>query len=95
MAMRILYHGKAGAAALADLVFVHGFGGDLLGTWTDVQSSTCWPRDLLKYDFDEVRIFSWGYDAGVFSQSQAGLFGHAETLLSDLSSFRKTASEVR
>ena len=94
--MTVHYHGKRGEAAVADVVFVHGLGGDPIDTWTE--KGICWPRDLLKDDLDNVRIMSWGYDSGIAhlwkSTSQASVFGHAETLLSDLANLRLTRQEV-
>ena len=94
--MEIFYPGKPGEAAAADVVFVHGLRGDPIETWS--YGEVCWPRDLLKYDLENVRIMSWMYDARVVnfkgSASQASIFGNAETLLSDLSIERLGPAEV-
>jgi hypothetical protein len=74
-----------------DLVFVHGLRGSALGTWS--KDGVCWPRDLLQEDLNNAsvpaRVITWGYDANVANAftyaSQESIFGHAETLLGDLS----------
>ena len=90
--MELFYAGKAGEAAVVDIVFVHGSGGDAVGTWT--KDAVCWPRDLLKVDVSNARILSWKYDSGVISSSQGGTFDHAETLLTDLAAVRQEEHEV-
>jgi len=59
----------------------------------------CWPRDLLKADVRNARIFTWGYDSSVLnpvkSSSQASIFGHLENLLYDIARTRPTDEEVR
>lgn len=81
--------------AKVDIVFVHGLRGDRIDAWS--RSEVCWPRDLLKKDLPEARIITWGYDAKVAnlfkSASNESIFGHAETLLSDLSRLRKEARQ--
>jgi hypothetical protein len=77
-----------------DIVFVHGLRGSLLRTWS--KNGVCWPRDLLKTDIGniplEARSITWGYDASIVNvftyTSQESIFGHAETLLADLSRLR-------
>jgi len=53
-----------------------------------LSGGVCWPRDLLKVDAPECRIFTWGYDSSVANvtqaASQATIFGHAESLLLDI-----------
>ena len=78
-----------------DIVFVHGLRGHSIETWS--KDGVCWPRDLLKTDAEEaslkVRSITWGYDAdiaNIFTEaSQESIFGHAGTLLGDLSRLRK------
>lgn len=53
-----------------------------------------WPRDLLPKAFPQARIVTWGYDVQIeqflTATSQASIFHHAETLLSDLVMVRKS-----
>ena len=96
MSMSIFHPGRPGQAVVADIVFVHGLRGDLIRTWS--HKGVCWPRDLLKYDLENVRIMSWAYDARIANwkgpASQGSVFGNAETLLSDLSNERLCSTEV-
>ncbi|KAL2044714.1 hypothetical protein N7G274_002488 [Stereocaulon virgatum] len=56
-----------------------------------------WPQDLLPQTFPQARILAWGYDVQVeellSSSSQASIFHHAETLLSDLVARRNSVSD--
>ena len=51
-----------------------------------------WPRDLLPRVFPQARIITWGYGVQIekmfASASQATIFHHAQTLLSDLAMLR-------
>ena len=51
-----------------------------------------WPRDLLPKAFPKARITTWGYDVQIgsmfSSKSNATIFHHAQTLLSDLTMLR-------
>ncbi|KEF52071.1 uncharacterized protein A1O9_12061, partial [Exophiala aquamarina CBS 119918] len=80
-----------GNANGTDLVFVHGFRGSRLETWSC--GDTFWPRDLLQDDLKNARIVTWGYDASFANAftyaSQESIFGHAETLLNDLARLRR------
>lgn len=74
-----------------DLVFVHGLHGSRMKTWS--KDGVFWPRDLLKDDLKNARVITWGYDANIanaFSYaSKESLFGHSNTLLSDLADLRR------
>ncbi|KAI9761267.1 MAG: hypothetical protein M1840_001991, partial [Geoglossum simile] len=91
---QVLFHVTAKDHSGVDVIFVHGLRGSSLGTWS--KGVVCWPRDLLKIDIQDAlydaRIITWGYDssaANVFSYaSKESIFGHAETLLEDLSRLR-------
>ena len=47
----------------------------------------------------DIRIITWGYDSSVVNafagSSQASVFGHAETLLTDIASPRMRSSAAR
>lgn len=81
-----------GPTSGTDLVFVHGLRGSRLKTWSS--GDVFWPRDLLKEDMKNVRIITWGYDANIANAftfaSKESIFGHADTLLSDLARLRRT-----
>lgn len=56
-----------------------------------------WPQDLLPKVMPRARILTWGYDVQIehiFSQvSKATVFQHAETLLLDISTLRRTEAD--
>lgn len=56
-----------------------------------------WPRDLLPRVFPQARITTWGYGVQIekmfASASQATIFHHAQTLLSDLVMLRGSESD--
>ena len=56
-----------------------------------------WPRDLLPKVLPRARIMTWGYDVQIehiFSQvSKATVFQHAETLLLDISTLRRSVAD--
>ncbi|KAL8974760.1 MAG: hypothetical protein Q9197_000996 [Variospora fuerteventurae] len=65
---------------------------------TQVGPSIFWPRDLLPSVIQDVRIFTWGYDAdidGFGSASQNTIHQHAGSLLSDLADQRETSEHYR
>lgn len=74
-----------------DIVFVHGLRGHPIDTWS-AANQVCWPRDLLKDDFQDARIISWGYDANIdnlFSHaSQNSVFAHGQNLVAQLACLR-------
>ncbi|OBT63079.1 hypothetical protein VE03_07456 [Pseudogymnoascus sp. 23342-1-I1] len=84
----VLHEGEG--KIVADIVFVHGLRGNALETWS--KELVCWPRDFLKHDIPNVRIITWGYDSGVANAlkyaSKESIFGHSETLLSDVAMLR-------
>ena len=55
-----------------------------------------WPRDLLPTVFPQARIITWGYGVQIEkmfgSTSQATIYHHAQTLLSDLAMLRGSKS---
>lgn len=61
--------------AVADIIFVHGLGGDKLSTWQSSKSSeTLWPAWLGEESHD-INVYSVGYDA-----SPSAWMGHAMPL---------------
>ncbi|KAI1747835.1 hypothetical protein F4782DRAFT_395714 [Xylaria castorea] len=81
--------------AEVDLVLVHGFGGDFMGTWTDktVEPNVFWPRDLLLQKQPRTRILSFGYDAG--ETTTATIRDNARTMLVYLDCLRDDECNVR
>ncbi|KAK1771926.1 hypothetical protein QBC33DRAFT_555082 [Phialemonium atrogriseum] len=80
-----------GPVPQANVVFVHGLFGHPWKTWADKSvrgASIFWPEDLLSKAVQDVRIFSFGYDADVERfMSAAGLntvHEHGRNLLNDL-----------
>ncbi|MCJ1381754.1 hypothetical protein MMC17_004865 [Xylographa soralifera] len=67
---------------IADIIFVHGYGGDRLASWT--QDGIFWPRDLLPQDVPDARVITWGYH----TSSAATIDEHAKNLLLDLENRR-------
>jgi hypothetical protein len=67
-------------------------------TQSQLLGSTCWPKDLLKHDTKDCRIFTWSYDSQVAnittSASHATIFGHAESFLQDIAMTRESSNEV-
>jgi protein SERAC1 len=56
--------------AVLDVIFVHGLGGDRLGTWQKSNDS-CWPRWLAE-QFPACRVYTIGYDSDRFAGILAG-----------------------
>ncbi|MCJ1414263.1 hypothetical protein MMC32_000589 [Xylographa parallela] len=61
---------------VADVVLVHGYGGDRLASWTS-EDAICWPRNLLPLDVPDARVILWGYD----TSSALTIDEHAHHLL--------------
>jgi len=87
----VLYDGTTDPTGGVDIVFVHGLRGSSRTTWS--KGDVCWPRDLLKDDIPESRVIAWGYDSSVAKVSTyasvESIYGHAGTLLVDLSFLRR------
>ncbi|KAF4447623.1 ribonuclease p mrp subunit [Fusarium albosuccineum] len=96
MSLSLLYEPPTGRTVAADIVFVHGLGGGSIGTWSS--GNTCWPRDILKEDIPQARIFSHGYDSKVYksseSRSRTSIAGQADSLLHDLVRSRRTVKAL-
>jgi hypothetical protein len=81
---------------LNSIVFVHGFGGHPLETWST--KDVYWPKDLLGPGVPNIRIITFGYDANAAKLSgRVGantLHDHAKALVSDLERQRQKTEEV-
>ncbi|KAF3479854.1 WD40/YVTN repeat-like-containing domain [Arthroderma uncinatum] len=86
--LNCVYRLEEPSKAVVDIVFVHGLTGSSENTWTHPDSNLHWPRQLLKEDIPNARIFTFGYDADVASfwggASQNRLTNHAENMIKDL-----------
>ncbi|KAK5693985.1 hypothetical protein LTR97_009603 [Elasticomyces elasticus] len=86
----VLYEGEE--PIQADVVFVHGLGGDSLATWT--KDDILWPKALLKERVPHARILTWGYDADpvhfLRQQGHQTILSHAQGLLADLKDMRES-----
>jgi hypothetical protein len=58
-----------------------------------------WPKEILPTAVPETRIYTWGYDVDInhvfSSASQATVFQHAMSLLSDLDNARTSDDDVK
>ncbi|KAG5987336.1 hypothetical protein E4U43_005118 [Claviceps pusilla] len=88
--------------AKVDIVLVHGLNGDPEKTWT--ASNGCfWPRDLLPTALRgaQANILTYGYNADVYSRkndrsaSNNFIHQHAQTLVTNLTMFRKSEGTYR
>jgi hypothetical protein len=64
-----------------------------LHSWEAKQSEKVWIRDFLEDDIPEGRIFSFGWNAGLFENSHADLRDVATQLLLRLDTVRSTDDE--
>lgn len=83
--LNVLY--EPSQPAIADLVFVHGLGGGSRSTWTKSgDPSLYWPREWLPKDlrFQDVRIFSFGYNSNWDKESTLNLHDFAKSLLGSI-----------
>ncbi|KAI1175692.1 hypothetical protein F4777DRAFT_320888 [Nemania sp. FL0916] len=80
-----------------DFVLGHGFGGDLINTWTytsdDGSKSVFWPKDLLPQKYPQIRVLSFGYNTG--EKTVATIRDNAKTMLNQLVSWRGPECEGR
>ncbi|KAG5988157.1 hypothetical protein E4U52_006841 [Claviceps spartinae] len=88
--------------AKVDIVLVHGLNGDPQKTWT--ASNGCfWPADLLPTALKgaHANILTYGYNADVYSRkndrsaSDNYIHQHAQTLVTNLTMFRKSEGTFR
>lgn len=79
--------------AALDIVFIHGLTGSAYSTWLSEDSSTHWPRDLIKQDMGNARIMTFGYDVDIVNfwgqAAQDGISGYAKDLLGKLARKRQ------
>ena len=65
----------------ADIIAVHGLGGEAYKTWTHT-NGTMWLRDFLPSDLPGARVFTYGYKADIFfSREKDSLRNLARSLL--------------
>jgi hypothetical protein len=70
------------------------------GQQVPTEPGVFWPKELLPRAIPQTRIYTWGYDADInhvfstASASQATVFQHAGTLLSDIANKRASCTEV-
>ncbi|KAG7118820.1 Protein SERAC1 like protein [Verticillium longisporum] len=84
--------------AQADIVFLHGLNGNPTRTWTAKDSAVYWPVDLLPNTLGPdapVDVLVYGYNADTASTSERSasdnyIYEHAQTLVTDLTSYRGT-----
>ncbi|OBT63788.1 hypothetical protein VE03_06953 [Pseudogymnoascus sp. 23342-1-I1] len=77
-----------------DVIAVHGFNGNARTTWTNKQGQL-WLQQFLPYSLPKARIFTFGYDSLIFSQSNADIGDYARKLLSELNSVRQSEERQR
>jgi hypothetical protein len=70
----------------ADLIFIHGLDGHRRDTWTN-KSREFW-LPWLENRLCDVRIWTYGYDAGSNLSSRYGFHSHALEFLTELSRCR-------
>ncbi|CAI6334874.1 unnamed protein product [Periconia digitata] len=80
----------------SDIVFVHGLQGGSISTWT-AANGQCWPRDFLPRSIKSARIFTFGYNADIFSRNDTGIEECAKSLLNalEVNRNRKNGAEKR
>lgn len=60
------------ANAAMDIVFVHGLGGDPIGSWSSSSDPTdFWPK-WLAADFPNINVWTVGYDSALFTNALTG-----------------------
>ena len=77
-----------------DIVAVHGLTGHYERTWIDQPSGRLWLRDFLPFDIPGARIYSFSYDARIFTDTVMTIGDYGLKLLGSLCCER-LADEVR
>ncbi|OBT99536.1 hypothetical protein VE01_02798 [Pseudogymnoascus verrucosus] len=77
-----------------DVIALHGLNGNAFTTWTNRQNQL-WLREFLPRSLPKSRIYTFGYDSSIFSQSKAGIRDYALKLLSELSLVRQSETDQR
>jgi hypothetical protein len=72
-----------------DVVALHGLNGNAYTTWTN-KHDKLWLRDLLPRSLPGARIYTFGYNSLLFSQSHADIGDFARRLLLELSLVRES-----
>ncbi|OHF04402.1 LipA and NB-ARC domain-containing protein [Colletotrichum orchidophilum] len=94
--------------ATVDIVLVHGLNGHPKSTWTSSPSQdggdVFWPTDLLPHSLGKTRanILVYGYNADVYTSGKSDrsasdnfIFQHAQTLVTNLTLYRKSERTSR
>lgn len=79
---------------LADIVCVHGLGGDPYRTWAALGTSTFWPQTLLSVDVPGLRILTPGHQAQATHFTTEVISQRAENLLRELVEWRDPDQKV-
>ncbi|KAF3807774.1 Protein SERAC1, partial [Colletotrichum gloeosporioides] len=74
------------------IVAVHGLGGDWEGTWTS--NGRLWLRDFVPSQLPSARVWSFGYDSSILSQTVADINDVAISLLDSLDGERSRTSST-
>lgn len=81
-------------SSTVDVIAVHGLNGDARRSFTDSNTGCCWLSDLLPRDIPDIRVFSYGYEAGLFlssgSTGVASIYDLSDSLLLAIHHMRKT-----
>lgn len=72
-----------------DVVAIHGLNGNAYTTWTN-KHNKLWLQDLLPASLPGARVYTFGYDSKIFSQSNSDIGDYARRLLSELDLVRQS-----
>jgi pimeloyl-ACP methyl ester carboxylesterase len=91
--LRIVYDPRSrGLEPVADIVLIHGLGGDSYRTWRH-KPDIFWPIDFLPQDLPGARVMTYGYDADAFKffddpVSQGSVHDHALSFVAEYLALR-------